>query len=91
SEALQFGTCSGLKMLSWDYPPKESLKNRVDDKGMYPVTCLTTITQSEKDMLLARKVLLAKDLLHDVELLNHIGINRNRFKNIIREASELCA
>lgn len=91
SEALQFGTCSGLKMMSWDYPPKESLKNRVDNKGMYPITCLTTLSQSEKDMLLAQKVLLAKELINDVELLNHIGINRNRFKNIIREASDLCA
>jgi len=91
SEALQFGVCSGLKMMSWDYPPNESLKHRVDDNGMYPITCLTTLSQAEKDMLLAQKILLAKELIHDVELLNQIGISRNRFKNIIREASDLCA
>lgn len=91
SEALQFGLCSGLKMLSWDYPSKTSLKHRVDEKGLYPITCLTSLTQIEKDSLLAQKILLAKDLINDVEILNQIGINRNRIKNIIREASDLCS
>jgi hypothetical protein len=78
-------------MLSWDYPSKTSLKHRVDEKGLYPITCLTSLTQIEKDSLLAQKILLAKDLINDVEILNQIGINRNRIKNIIREASDLCS
>ncbi|MCG2610683.1 ATP cone domain-containing protein [Flavobacterium sp. SM15] len=90
SEAIQFGTCSNLKMVSWDFPAKECLKYKIEENGLYPVTCLTTLTQYEKEKLLIREVLLASDLVDNSELLSDIGINHNRIKNIIREASDLC-
>ncbi|ESU29380.1 hypothetical protein FLJC2902T_07770 [Flavobacterium limnosediminis JC2902] len=90
SEALQFGICSGLKMISWDYPSKESLKFRINQKGLFPLTCLTSLTQVEKEMLLSKKMLLARELIKGIDILNQMGINRNRIKNIIREASDLC-
>jgi ATP cone domain-containing protein/AF1548-like protein/restriction endonuclease len=90
SEALQFGTCSKLRMVSWDYPVKESLKYKIEENGLYPITCLTTLTQYEKEKLLIREVLLASDIIGNSQLLSDIGIHQNRIKNIIREASELC-
>ncbi|MEW5674957.1 ATP cone domain-containing protein [Flavobacterium enshiense] len=90
SEAIQFGTCSNLKMVSWDYPAKQCLKYKIEENGLYPVTCLTTLTQYEKEKLLIRDVLLASDLIGNSELLSDIGINRNRIKNVIKEASDLC-
>lgn len=90
TEAIQFGTCSDLKMISWDYPAKECLKYKIEENGLYPVTCLTTLTQYEKEKLLIQDVLLASDLIGNSRLLDDIGINHNRIKNIIKEASDLC-
>ncbi|MGX7667036.1 ATP cone domain-containing protein [Flavobacterium pedocola] len=90
SEAIQFGTCSNMKMVSWDAPANECLKYKIEENGLYPVTCLTTLTQYEKEKLLIRDVLLASDLIGNSELLSDIGINHSRIKNIMREASDLC-
>ena len=35
-------------MLGWDYPVKGSLKNLIDALGLYPITCLTSLTKKEK-------------------------------------------
>ncbi|UUC45738.1 restriction endonuclease [Flavobacterium cerinum] len=90
TEALQFGRCSDLKMISWDYPEKESLKFKIEESGLFPVTCLTTLTQNEKEKLLISGVLLASEILDNSELLTNIDVHPNRVKNIIREASALC-
>lgn len=90
SEALQFGSCSGLRMVSWDYPIKESLKYKIEQNGLYPITCLTTLTQYEKEKLLIQNVLLASDIIENSLLLSNLGIHQNRIKNVIREASDLC-
>ena len=90
SEAIQFGTCSNLRMVSWDYPAKGCLKYKIEENGLYPVTCLTTITQYEKEKLLIQDVLLASDLIGNSKALADVGINHSRIKNIIKEASELC-
>lgn len=90
SDAIDFANCMELNLLSWDYPKKNSLKNKVDAKNLYPVTCLTTLTLAEKDKLLILDVILAKELINDRDSLEKIGLSSNRIINVMKEASELC-
>ncbi|MGL2966570.1 ATP cone domain-containing protein [Flavobacterium sp. XGLA_31] len=90
SDATAFASCSGLKLLSWDYPTNSSLRKRVDDDQLYPVTCLTTLTATEKDKLLVMDVVLAREVIDNREALEKIGLSPNRIKNVLKEASELC-
>ena len=89
-DAITFAKCSGLKLLSWDYPEKSSLKKIIDEKQLYPITCLTTLTMAEKHKLLVLDVILAKEIIGNIEILEKIGLSSNRIKNVINEASELC-
>jgi ATP cone domain len=89
-DAMAFAHCSGLQMLSWDYPEKASLRKRIDEGQLYPVTCLTTLTLAEKDKLLVLDIILAKEVVDNVEVLEKIGLSTIRIKNVIKEASELC-
>ena len=57
---------------------------------MYPITCLTTLTLSEKDKLLILDVILVKEIIKNSDCLEKIGLSSNRKKNVLREASELC-
>lgn len=90
SDAITFAHCSGLNLLSWDYPKNNNLRTKIDQKGLYPVTCLTTLTRSEKDRLLTLNCLLVIDLIQNPESLEQIGLSSNRIKNIIKEATSLC-
>lgn len=89
-DAMAFAHCSGLQLLSWDYPEKLSLRKRIDEGQLYPITCLTTLTLAEKDKLLVQEVILAKEIINNTRALEEIGISPIRIKNVIKEASELC-
>jgi hypothetical protein len=90
SDAMAFAKCSGLQLLSWDYPERNSLRRRVDNDHLYPITCLTTLTIAEKDKLMVSDIILAKEIIDNMELLEKIGLSPNRVKNVLKEVSELC-
>jgi len=90
SDAITFARCSNLNLLSWDYPKNNNLRTKIDQKGLYPTTCLTTLTRSEKDRLLTLNCVLVIDLIKNPESLEQIGLSSNRMKNVIKEATSLC-
>lgn len=89
-DAVQFGTCMGLKLLSWDYPQKNNLKTKIDNYKLYPITCLTTLSMAEKEELLSKDIILANDLLTNSQFLEKLGLSITRIGNVTREVSELC-
>jgi hypothetical protein len=89
-DAITFANCSGLNLLSWDYPNGSSLRNKIDAAQIYPVTCLTTLSQLEKGKLLIQGVITVKDLIKQADWLSKIGLSKNRIKNILFESNQLC-
>ena len=89
-DAIDFAKCSGLNLLSWNYPEDNNLKTKNDNRYLYPVTCLTTLSISEKEKLLILDVILVKEIIHNSDCLEKIGLSPNRIKNVLKEASELC-
>jgi len=90
SDAIQYGNCAGLKLLGWDYPIKGSLKDLIDDLGLYPITCLTTLTRAEKQSLLDRKIVLCSEICSNPNLLYDLGMNEAKVKRVIEEGQSLC-
>jgi len=90
TDAVQFATCSGIELLSWDYPINNNLRTKIDENQLYPVTCLTTLSLVEKDKLLILNVILVNELINNSESLEKIGLSSNRIKNVLKEVSELC-
>lgn len=88
-DAQKYGKCAGLYLLSWNYPPKNSLKCRIDQSGLYPITVSTLLSAREKEFLLGRGVVLCKELLEAPYLLDHMGISDPRKKRILSEFTQL--
>ncbi len=89
-DAIQYGNCIGLKLLSWDYPKNGNLKETISLSGLYPITCLNTLKKSEKQLLLDKGFVLCKHLCENSSILNTIGVPQNRKKNILEDAYQLC-
>lgn len=89
-DALQYGKCIGLKLLSWDYPKEDALKDKIDRLGLYPITVSTLLTNREKQFLLSRDIVLCRQLYQDKFYLDHLGISDVRKIKILKEMSELC-
>ncbi|PKD16791.1 ATPase [Salegentibacter salinarum] len=90
SDAVKYAKCANLKLLSWDYPKGEGLKDRIDQLGLYPITVSTLLSEREKNFLLSRDVVLCKELINDNFFLDHLGINNPRKKRILEEMKDLC-
>lgn len=89
-DAILYGKCAGLYLLSWDYPKDNGLKDRVDRLGLYPITVSTLLSAREKQFLLSRDVVLCQQLLHDKFFLDHLGISDSRKARIMKEIELLC-
>jgi hypothetical protein len=90
TDAIQYGTCAGLNLISWDYPKKGSLRERIDRSGLHPLTCLTTLTKKEKQLLLDRGIVLCKELCQQEQLLKEVGVLPTRAQKVMEEAGLLC-
>lgn len=90
ADAIQYAGCSGLKLLGWDHPFGKGLKDRIDHQRIYPITCLTSLTNVEKQKLLELEVVLCSELLKRTDLLKSIGIKTIRTATVLNEANQLC-
>ncbi len=90
-DASQYGQCAGMHLVSWNWPPNGSLRDWVDRSGLHPVTCLTTLTRREKDLLLEKKVVLVRELPANRQLLKTMRVAAGRIPRILDEAEQLCA
>ena len=89
-DAIQYGKCVSLYLLSWDYPKNNALKDRIDRLGLYPITVSTLLTNREKQFLLSRDVVLCRALIGDAFYLDHLGVSDVRKERILNEIKMLC-
>ncbi|ETN96497.1 ATP cone domain-containing protein [Zhouia amylolytica] len=90
TDAIQFGICAGLYLMSWDYPNENSLKDRINRLGLHPVTCSSLLSGREKDFLLEHGIVLCRDLINQGFMLDHLGISEERKERIISYMKQLC-
>ncbi len=89
-DALTYGKCADLYLLSWDFPHNDGLKDRIDRLGLYPITVSSLLSKREKKFLLSRNVVLCRQLVKDKFFLDHLGISTDRKSKILDEFSQLC-
>jgi len=88
--AIRYAECTGLKLLSWNYPKKDHLQHRIEAAGIYPVTVLSELSSKKKQILIEAGVILCRDLVADPEKLKVTGISGKRMHAVIEEARQLC-
>jgi hypothetical protein len=89
-DAEQYAECIGLKLLSWDYPKNNGLKDLISRAKLHPVTCLSSLEEKEKKYLLDADVVLCSQLLEKPEMLDKIGIDSRNKNQILKEARSIC-
>jgi hypothetical protein len=89
SEAIKYGECAGLKLVSWDYPENNSLSDQINKHGLFPITSLVTLSKKDKENLLKKDFVLCKDICDNPDILIEAGIDRKKHKKILENAQEL--
>ncbi len=89
TDSIAFADCYDINLISWNYPEDKSIKRLTDQQGLYPVTCLTTLTKEEEQILLSKNCILVRELVKNPVLLDHFKFNDQRKVLILQEAGEL--
>jgi hypothetical protein len=87
--AIRYAQCSNLTLIGWDYPRTHNLLSMIVESHVHPLTCLTTLTESEKRRLLDKKVVLCKHV-QTPHLLEEYGIKPANIPQVLEEAKLLC-
>ncbi len=89
-DALAYGNGVGLRLLSWDYPRGDSLRERIDRAGLHPLTVLTTLHKAEQKRLLLKKYVLCTDLIRHPSAVNDLRLSKVREARLWAELEGLC-
>lgn len=91
SEAKKYAKGVKLKIISWDYPKKESLEKLLVEKKLYPITTLMSISFAMKRRLVKSKIILLRDILKHTTpyLMRKTKISKKILEKIRKEAKEI--
>lgn len=90
SNAIRYAQCSGgLKVIGWSYPPQNGLEAMIDSSGLYPITCLTSLSQAQKRYFFQNGLILCRDISKQKDLLLSFGFNEKKIGLLQEEASRL--
>ena len=90
SRALEYASCAGLELLSWEEPRGRTLQERIDAVGLYPITALTTLGRREKMALLSQKIVLCTDITKNTRALAATGLSGGMADRVLEEVGSLC-
>jgi hypothetical protein len=90
TDALQYGKCAGLKLLSWDYPENNGLKDLISHVHLHPITSLSTLSNQKKKLLLEQNVVFCKQICEDKQVLKSIGLDNHTMNKVFEEAMDIC-
>jgi hypothetical protein len=88
-DSLKYSDCIGMRLLSWDYPRGEGIRELIDRYHIYPLTCLSSLTRREKVQLLEQGFILAQDVLRAERELVEMGVSGTRLKAALDESRRL--
>lgn len=90
-DANTYAQCSGMRVISWDYPAGDSLRDMIERSGLHPITMLTSLSQSQKLTLLENHIVLCRDIVERPDILDMLYLSRYDKDKVVNEASDINA
>lgn len=89
--AVKYATCAGLlRLVGWNYPHGETLQDIIEEVGLHPISCLTTLSTKNKQELMARGYVLCRDIRTDESRLEAVGLSATQRNKVLEEVRLLC-
>lgn len=89
-DAINYGNCIGLRMLSWNFPENNGISKNINEFALYPITVLTLLKNNEKLELIKNNIILVKEIIANPTILKAINITYHNRLKILEEAEKLC-
>lgn len=90
SDALSYALCANMGVVSWSYPQNESLRDLIEKYKLYPITIISSLSQSQKQTLLENHIILVRDICKNIANLDLLGLHIDKKDQIHKEALLIC-
>lgn len=86
--ARRYGKCRGILQIGWSSPTNLSLQNMIEEKNLYPLSCLRGLKSETKTKLVNSGIVLMKQLFEEKPstLARKTGVQQETLKQIIEKA-----
>lgn len=89
-KAIQYSECAGAKLIGWNYPKVGNLHDMIEDAGLHPITCLTSLTVHEKRSVMDKGLTLCRNVRDGGEILASAGLSKDSIAKAVEESAYLC-
>lgn len=86
STAEHYAECSGVTLLSWNYPRQNNLHDRIQRAKIYPITVLQSLSASQVATLVNRDIIVCKDIINNPSVLRHLHLSTRKIELVLAEA-----
>ncbi len=76
-------------MLSWDYPRKNNLHDRIQRAGIYPITVLQTLSRAQIARLIEHDVIVTNDLVLKPNILRMLRLSEEQSNRVMAEVEAI--
>ena len=84
----RYGKCRNILQIGWSSPKTLGLQNMIEEKKLYPLSCIKGLNSETKMKLVNSGIVLIKQLLEEEpsKLAEETGISRETLKKVIEKA-----
>ncbi len=90
SDAISYALCSDMKIISWDYPEGNSLRDIIEKSGLTPITALSSLSQNQIQQLLQNNYVLCRDVCKNPKILDLLNLSEEKKQAILAESAFAC-
>jgi hypothetical protein len=83
--AVQYAKCQNMELIGWNYPEVGNLQDLIEETGLHPITCLTSISQAEEKRIMEAGIVLCKQAKDNPDILKQAGFDDEKIIRIIDE------
>lgn len=88
TDAIKYGECQNIRLTSWGYPKGEGIMDLIEHTGLWPITIIDGMSDSDKMRLLTSGVVTCRQLL-DPSV--HSLVSQDFLHRILPQLSQICA
>lgn len=87
-DAITYAQCENISLTGWNYPQEANLQSMIEEKKLYPLTCLMNLDFVDRKKLLNQKIVLASEV-KDPAVLKELNLENFKKISLLNEIEEL--
>lgn len=88
-DSMEYSRCKDIRLLGWDFPKDQGIKNLMETLKIFPITILTNLNKEDKQRLMAEGIVTCSLLGKHPGMLEKLGLSKEKQRSVAKELAAL--